>query len=180
LSVHNKLISIKIIHFQEQSTSNNAATIQSVRDSQRPANNNDNQDTGSDITEDQTENEQDADQEDDALQSILVEDEEIQEPANTKTTTTTTNNARKVVSRNRAATAVVARAPLTPASTSLLASGPSIFRTVAAVPRFRQEFVAAPVRSASVVQRGPLTYSLADAVSSGYYSYPGYGVAYEF
>ena len=162
--------------FQEQSTSNDGATIQSVRDSQRVATGNDN--TGNDVTEEQTGSEQNADQEDDdALQSILVEDQDQQEQADTQTTTTTnTNNARKVVSRNRVSAAAVARAPLTPASTTLLTNGNSVFRTVAAVPRL----VAAPVRSASVVQRGPLTYSLADAVSSGYYSYPGYGVAYEF
>ena len=168
--------------FQEQSTSNDGATIQSVRDSQRVATGNDNtgnDNTGNDVTDEQTGSETNADQEeDDALQSILVEDQDQQEQADTKTTTTTTNtnNARKVVSRNRVNTAAVARAPLTPASTTLLTNGNSVFRTVAAVPRL----VAAPVRSASVVQRGPLTYSLADAVSSGYYSYPGYGVAYEF
>ncbi len=136
------------------------------------------------VTEEQNASESDDNdnaEAEEALNSLVEADNAEQEQTATRTTTIVNNNnvvrkiARKRINSGAASTTVVARTPLTPASTTLLTSGSPVFRTVAAVP----QFAAAPLRGA-VVQRGPLTYSLAGTVSSGYYSYPGYGVAYEF
>ena len=112
-----------------------------------------------------------------------IEAEEVEEPV------TKAPAPSRAINRVKTVTKVRTNAGFTPASTNLLsAANPGVFRAVAAVPNVRHEFVAAgphlavapsPIRTA-IVQRGPLAYSLAGDVSSGFYSYPGLGVAYDF
>lgn len=173
------LINNLYIFFQESSQGNNNAAIVDARD-QGNNNNQNTEESTSQVSEEQNSNNDNTEAEE-ALNSIVEADNDEQEQTAATALAATTaasnninnNNAMRKIARKRINS--VARTPLTPASTTLLTSGSPVFRTVAAVP----QFAAAPLRGA-VVQRGPLTYSLAGAVSSGYYSYPGYGVAYEF